>query len=102
MSSTEKKNHRLNIALACVIMGATCVSSLTYTSEAKAQEEVVEVEVMAADPTVVVALVAGGLAAYGWLADKVYDLGKEVGKWAAGSTEVSQEALFVDSEFLLN
>jgi hypothetical protein len=105
MSSTDTKtSKRLNVALAGVIMGATCVSSLAYTAEAQAQSQVVESEAMVADPTLTVAVVTAGFVAYGWLADKVYDLGKEVGKWAAGSTQlVDQEALVAsDADYLLN
>lgn len=105
MSSTDnKKSKRLNIALAGVIMGATCVSSLAYTSEAQAQAQVAQTEAMAADPTVAVAVVTAAFVAYGWLADKVYDLGKEVGKWAAGSTQqLNQDVLVAsDADYLLN
>ncbi|NVB39115.1 hypothetical protein G6O69_14825 [Pseudenhygromyxa sp. WMMC2535] len=107
MSSTElSKGKFRRLLVAGLVFGVACASSLSFSSSAQAQIETIESEPVAAATTVEVAVVTGALVAYGWLADKTYDLGKEVGKWLAGTTEeqLSEAALVSepDADYLLN
>ncbi|MFV8750028.1 hypothetical protein ACNOYE_05730 [Nannocystaceae bacterium ST9] len=96
-------NTRIKLTLVATLVGATAISSLAWTPTATAQNEVIESEAMVADPTVTVALVGGALAAYAWTADKLYDLGKEVGKWLAGSSQQQMNTLAdANADYLLD
>ncbi|MCA9682282.1 MAG: hypothetical protein KC431_23755 [Myxococcales bacterium] len=85
MSSTDR-SYRSKMLMVALVFGVACASSLSFSSSAKAQTDTIRAQQVPAASTVEVALVGAAIAAYGWVADKTYDLGKEVGKWLAGST----------------
>lgn len=105
MSSTEQtKSTRVKLGLAALLVAATCASSLSFSSQAKAQDQVLNAEQTAVASTVEVALVGAALAAYGWAADKTYELGRQVGHWLAGSTPEQQSQALAEqnADYLLN
>ena len=103
MSSTDRKT-RNKMLMTALVFGIACASSLSFSSSAKAQTDTIRVQQVEAASTVEVAVVVAVLGAYGWVADKTYDLGKEVGKWLAGTTEPAQAMALEPAQidYLLN
>jgi hypothetical protein len=58
----------------------TAITSLGFSTRAQAPLGTVHEHPSGVATTVAVAAVVAGFAAYGWVADKFYDLGKEIGR----------------------
>lgn len=102
MCSTEAR-ARLRMAVAGLLVAVTCLSSLSFAPRAKAQPQTREVEPVIDASNVQVAVIGGVFAAYGWLAAKSYDLGREVGKSMVGSDDPAERrALAREAEYLLD
>lgn len=81
MSSIENRpRNYLCLALAMLVVICTATASLGFSPRAHAQHGVIAEHQDQAVSTVVVAAVVAGFGAYGWVANKFYDLGKSVGR----------------------
>jgi hypothetical protein len=85
MSSTElgptgRRRVGLSTTLSLVVMVFAGVGSVSFSSRAQTQPETARESRTLASPTVEVALLVAAFGAYGWAANKLYDLGKEVGR----------------------
>ncbi len=85
MSSTERRTLGLRLAAVALLVAAAGLSSSGFAAAVEVRETPRELDAPEAGPTVEVAVVSGALAAYGWVATKTYDLGKEVGKTLAAA-----------------
>jgi hypothetical protein len=81
MSSTEARRSDYGcIALAMLIVIFTASASLGFSTRAHAQLGAVQERQDEVVTTIAVAAVVAGFGAYGWVANKFYDLGKSVGR----------------------
>jgi hypothetical protein len=96
MSSIARRSFA-QFALVALLMLTTAASSAGFTPRGEGQRATIVEETSTASPSVEVAAFAGVLAAYGWVAGKTYDLGKEVGRgWALGSVRPKRPLNYVD------
>ena len=72
-----------NAAMGLVVT-VTLTTSLAYSAEPRTPTEVVHEAPTDSATSVEAALVCGALAAYGWVAVKFFDLGREFGRALAG------------------
>jgi hypothetical protein len=107
MSSTKQHQTRhiyVESALATLVACVTCAMSLTFSPSVEAHQATIEDEPVVTEGNVEAAVVVAAAAAYGWLANKTYDLGKEVGKSLAGPKQTSDSQPLADAgaEYLLD
>jgi hypothetical protein len=104
MSSIEKKRTRIAVAVTTLLVAATCLSSLSFSARAETPAPTVETEPIVDSSNLQVAAISGAFAAYGWLAAKSYDLGREIGKSMAGASRPSEQRALADDrlEYLLD
>lgn len=87
MSSIDHSSFA-RFALVALLMLATAAASAGFTPRGEGQRAMIDEETSTMSPSLEVAAFAGALAAYGWVAGKTYDLGKEVGRgWAQGTDQ---------------
>jgi hypothetical protein len=99
MSSIDRGSFA-QFALAGLLMLTTAASSVGFTARGEGQHATIDEEKSKVSPNLQVAAFAGVLAAYGWVAGKVYDLGKEVGRgWAQGSVQPKRTLDYVDLNY---
>jgi hypothetical protein len=84
------------VSLVALVIVFTAISSISFSPRAHAQRETVEETPAVVSPSLEVAVVAGAFAAYGWAANKFYDLGKEVGRAHAQSGGLGKNLVHLD------
>lgn len=80
MSSTKTQNDFIGVALVMLIVIFTAFTSLGVSTRAQAQLGTVRELPRELAPSVQIAVVVAAFGAYGWAANKFYDLGKEIGR----------------------
>jgi hypothetical protein len=82
MSSTDVGTRRCRWlgVVSMLVVAFAFTSSLAFSATPRAQPEVVADGPAWTSPTVEAAVVCAAAAAYGWIAVKFYDIGREVGR----------------------
>jgi hypothetical protein len=83
MFSIEVRNNSICVGLATLLVVFTAITSLGFSTRAQAQLGTVHERPKDISPSVEAAVVVAAFGAYGWVANKTYDLGKEVGRATA-------------------